>query len=69
LDAGIAWPALGKLSPGNLRRTATTLINEWEKSLGTGLANQTPVVGKEGSGSDYDSGLEYPLPTGVKKLE
>ncbi|KAL9586496.1 MAG: hypothetical protein Q9212_000856 [Teloschistes hypoglaucus] len=30
----IPWPALTKLSPGNLRMTASTLMNEWEKSLG-----------------------------------
>ncbi|KAL8693186.1 MAG: hypothetical protein Q9218_001930 [Villophora microphyllina] len=31
---GIPWPALTKLSPGNLRMTASTLMNEWERSLG-----------------------------------
>jgi hypothetical protein len=29
----IPWPALQKLSPGNLKRTASTLMHEWEKSL------------------------------------
>ncbi|KAL8738884.1 MAG: hypothetical protein Q9181_000411 [Wetmoreana brouardii] len=29
----IPWPALTKLSPGNLRMTASTLMNEWEKSF------------------------------------
>ncbi|RDL40924.1 Uncharacterized protein BP5553_00903 [Venustampulla echinocandica] len=27
------WPALDKLTPGNLRRTVTTIMNDWEKSL------------------------------------
>lgn len=29
----IPWPAITKLSPGKLTRTASTLMNEWEKSL------------------------------------
>jgi len=29
----IPWPALTKLTPGNLRRTASHLMNEWERSL------------------------------------
>ena len=29
----LAWPALSKFTPGNLTRTATHLMNEWEKSL------------------------------------
>lgn len=29
----IPWPALIKLSPGKLVRTASTLMNEWERSL------------------------------------
>jgi hypothetical protein len=47
----IPWPALVKLSPGNLKRTASHLMSEWEKSL-----TSTP------SGEhDSDSGLDYPL--------
>lgn len=30
---GIPWPALQKLTPTNLRRTASHLMAEWEKSL------------------------------------
>ena len=29
----IPWPALAKLSPGNIKRTATQLMNDFEKSL------------------------------------
>lgn len=29
----IPWPSLAKLSPSNLRRTATNFLDEWEKSL------------------------------------
>ena len=29
----IPWPTLVKLSPGNLRRTASNFLEEWEKSL------------------------------------
>jgi hypothetical protein len=47
----IPWPTLVKLSPGNLKRTASHLMSEWEKSL-----TSTP------SGEhDSDSGLDYPL--------
>ena len=28
----IPWPALTKLSPGNLKMTASNLMNEWEKT-------------------------------------
>lgn len=46
----IPWPALSNLGPKALRRTASHLMNEWEKSL-------TPSPGKEsvggGEGADY----------------
>jgi hypothetical protein len=29
----IQWPALDKLTPGNLKRTVSTIMKEWEKSL------------------------------------
>ena len=29
----IPWPALTKLSPGNLKRTASSFMSEWERSL------------------------------------
>jgi len=29
----LPWPVLTKLSPGNLTRTASTLMREWEASL------------------------------------
>ena len=29
----IQWPGLDKLTPGNLKRTVSTLMQEWEKSL------------------------------------
>ena len=29
----IPWPTLAKLTPGNLKRTASTLMSEWERSL------------------------------------
>lgn len=30
----IPWPALTKLTPGSLKMTASTLMSEWERSLG-----------------------------------
>lgn len=29
----IPWPALNNLTPGNLKRTASAIMKEWEKSL------------------------------------
>jgi hypothetical protein len=29
----IQWPALDKLTPGNLKRTMSTMMQEWERSL------------------------------------
>jgi hypothetical protein len=29
----IQWPDLEQLAPGNLKRTVSTLMKEWEKSL------------------------------------
>jgi len=29
----IQWPALDKLTPGNLKRTVSNIMKEWEKSL------------------------------------
>jgi hypothetical protein len=29
----LQWPALEKLTPGNLKRTVSTIMQEWEKSL------------------------------------
>lgn len=29
----IQWPALDKLTPGNLKRTVSTLMKEWERNL------------------------------------
>ncbi|KAK5137702.1 hypothetical protein LTR08_007273 [Meristemomyces frigidus] len=46
----IPWPALSKLGPATLRRTASHLMNEWEKSL-------TPSPGKEFTGQEDYLGL------------
>ncbi|TVY32557.1 hypothetical protein LOCC1_G008694 [Lachnellula occidentalis] len=37
----LQWPALDKLTPGNLKRTVSTIMQEWEKGL-------TPPPGEEG---------------------
>ncbi|TVY18127.1 hypothetical protein LARI1_G004489 [Lachnellula arida] len=39
----LQWPALDKLTPGNLKRTVSTIMQEWENSL-------TPPPGEEGHG-------------------
>ncbi|WPH03903.1 Hypothetical protein R9X50_00678600 [Acrodontium crateriforme] len=46
----IPWPALNKFGPATLRRTASHLMSEWEKSL-------TPSPGQEWSGQDDYLGL------------
>ena len=58
----IPWPALNKLTPTNLRRTASHLMNEWEKSL-------TPPTGDDSDAmSNASSSLAYPAPnSGIKQ--
>ena len=41
----IPWPALSKLGPGTLKRTASRLMHEWERSL-------TPSPGQEFTGQE-----------------
>lgn len=36
----IPWPALTKLAPGSLKMTASTLMSEWEKSLGRNIDDE-----------------------------
>ena len=36
----IPWPALTKLTPGSLKMTASTLMSEWEKSLGSKIHHE-----------------------------
>jgi hypothetical protein len=43
----IPWPALSKLKPTSLRRTASHLMSEWEKSM-------TPEPGQEFRGEEND---------------
>ena len=50
----IPWPALHKLAPGNLKRTASNLMSEWEKSV-----TPPPSVERKGSREDY---LSWPSP-------
>ena len=45
----IPWPALKKLSPSRLSRTASTLMGEWEKSLATHTSNGADLSLKIGS--------------------
>nr|OQO24205.1 hypothetical protein B0A51_08591 [Rachicladosporium sp. CCFEE 5018] len=43
----IPWPALAKFGPATLRRTASYLMSEWERSL-------TPEPGKEFRGEEHE---------------
>lgn len=42
-DEEIPWPALENLSPSNLKRTVSTLMKEWEKSLSPREGQQNPL--------------------------
>ncbi|QDS69085.1 hypothetical protein FKW77_010091 [Venturia effusa] len=56
----IPWPSLEKL-PSNLKRTASHLMKEWEKTIGP----LSPSLERMGSNieHDSDSGLDYPYPS------
>lgn len=56
----IPWPNLEKL-PGNLKRTASHLMKEWEKTMGP-LSPSLERVGGSVE-HDSDSGLDYPYPS------
>ena len=45
----IPWPALKKLSPSRLSKTASTLMGEWEKSLPKHTSNGADSSLKIGS--------------------
>lgn len=45
----IPWPALKKLSPSRLSRTASSLMGEWEKNLATHTSNGADSSLKIGS--------------------
>ncbi|KAI4744497.1 hypothetical protein E4T50_05136 [Aureobasidium sp. EXF-12298] len=48
----LPWPALNKLAPSNLRRTASHLMNEWERSL-TPSPGLSPVIADKDAKCDY----------------
>ena len=60
----LPWPALSNLGPKALRRTASHLMSEWEKSL-------TPSPGKEFHGQESAEwlglGVNAAPPTGITK--
>lgn len=40
----IPWPALTKLTPGSLKRTASTLMSEWERSLAPKIHDEADLL-------------------------
>lgn len=48
------WPVLDKLTPGNLKRTVSGIMEEWEKSL-------TPPPGREEDEEERVRGEEVAL--------
>lgn len=43
----LPWPALTKITPSKLTRTASNLMAEWEKSLSPQAASDIRGLGKE----------------------
>jgi hypothetical protein len=42
----LQWPSLEKLTPTNLKRTMSTLMNEWEKSINEPSESTNSAPGK-----------------------
>ncbi|KAF2436783.1 hypothetical protein EJ08DRAFT_691102 [Tothia fuscella] len=64
----IPWPALNKLTPGNLKRTASHLMNEWEKSLSP-QGNADSDAHTSDSGLDYGNSNVSPMPNQGNKVK
>jgi hypothetical protein len=48
----IQWPALDRLTPTNLRRTMSSVMKEWERSLTPPVGNdQDPLLSTDHSDS------------------
>jgi hypothetical protein len=48
----IQWPALENLTPTNLKRTVSTIMKEWEKSLTPPEERPDPISGPSGLKKD-----------------
>ena len=48
----IPWPALTKLTPGSLKRTASTLMSEWERSLASKIDDEADPLASLASTND-----------------
>ena len=45
----ISWPALNNLTPDNLKRTASAIMKEWERTLTPPLEKQGTEMSSNGS--------------------
>ncbi len=57
----IPWPALDRLSPGNIKKTMSSIMQEWEKSLSPPPGNRTnslPVLAPDGESANAKEALE-----------
>ncbi|KAF2455482.1 hypothetical protein BDY21DRAFT_380570 [Lineolata rhizophorae] len=52
----IPWPALVKLAPSKLTRTASNLMNEWEKSISPPVEQKKRADGKDDDSDDFFAG-------------
>ncbi len=50
----IPWPALTKLTPGSLKRTASSLMSEWERSLTPKIHNEAEALADLASAGTKD---------------
>jgi hypothetical protein len=50
----IPWPALENLTPTNLKRTVSTMMKEWEKSLTPAEERQDPISADSDSAGKTD---------------
>ena len=45
-EGDIPWPELTKLTPGSLKRTASSLMSEWERSLAPEVHDEADPLAK-----------------------
>lgn len=48
----IPWPVLTKSTPGRLKRTASSLMNEWERSLAAEIQDKPDPLVNSTSGNN-----------------
>jgi len=49
---GIPWPAITKMAPSKLNRTASSLMTEWERSLSPDRTPASPTLSEKENKAD-----------------